>query len=160
MNSAELSQPIPQRPSAQAACRLERPPASRRSRATAVVTMLGLLALMCIARSLEPSQAGYGTHQQLGLPPCSSVLIAGIRCPACGMTTAWSHAMRGQWVQAYQANAGGLALVMIALAAMPVFCYYLARGYWSRHGWLSFSLALSLAAAMLVAIGQWLTRLF
>jgi hypothetical protein len=75
------------------------------------------------------------------------------------MTTAWSYAMRGQWRDACNSNAGGLGLVLIALVYMPTFCYYVARGYWSRHGWLSFSLALSLSAALLVAAGQWLTRL-
>ncbi len=67
--------------------------------------------------------------------------------------------MRGQLVDAWHANAGGTLLGLIALAYIPVFCYYLARGYWSRRGWLSFSLALSLAAALLVALGQWLGRL-
>ena len=121
--------------------------------------MLLVLALFSVARCLEPDAAGYGTHQQLGLPPCTSVAVFGIRCPACGMTTSWSYAMRGQWIRAGQANAGGLALVVIALAYMPAFCYYLSRGYWSRQGWLSFSLALSLSAALLIAAGQWLARI-
>ena len=136
-----------------------RPRASLSSRAAAVAVMLGLIVLFGIARRLEPSPTGYGTHQQLGLPPCTSVALMGMRCPACGMTTAWSYAMRGQWGDACNSNAGGLGLVLIALAYMPAFCYYVARGYWSRQGWLSFSLALSLSAALLVAAGQWLTRL-
>jgi len=159
MSALELGPQNPHADSSQPIAPPERLPASPMSRAIATIAMLVVLALMITARCLEPAQSGYGTHQQLGLPPCSSVLILGMRCPACGMTTAWSHAVRGQWAQALQANAGGLALVMIALASMPVFCYYLSRGYWSRHGWFSFSLALSLAAALLIAIGQWLTRL-
>ena len=137
-----------------------RVPASSISRISAVVVMLALLALFGIARRLDPSPMGFGTHRQLGLPPCTSVALMGMRCPACGMTTAWSYAMRGQWRNAYHANAGGLGLVAIALVYIPAFCYYVARGYWSRQGWLSFSLALSLSAALLVAAGQWLTRLF
>jgi hypothetical protein len=123
------------------------------------VAILVVLALLATARTLHPSPLGYGTHQQIGLPPCTSVAILGLRCPACGMTTSWSYATRGQWVNAWNANAGGLTLVVIALAYIPTFCYYVARGYWSRHGWLSFSLALSLSAALLAAAGQWLTRL-
>ncbi|MGN6545824.1 MAG: DUF2752 domain-containing protein [Aureliella sp.] len=138
---------------------MERPRSSLISRISAVAVMLIVIALLATARTLSPSPLGYGTHQQLGLPPCTSVALLGLRCPACGMTTSWSYAMRGQWGSALNANAGGLGLVLIALAYIPAFCYYLARGYWSRHGWLSFSLALSLSAALLVAAGQWLTRL-
>jgi hypothetical protein len=136
-----------------------RQPASLVSRVAAVAGMTLVLGLLLTARTLDPSPLGYGTHQQLGLPPCTSVAFFGLRCPACGMTTSWSLATRGQWRSAAAANAGGLGLVLIALAYLPAFCYYVARGYWSRHGWLSFSLALSLSAAWLVAAGQWLTRL-
>jgi hypothetical protein len=66
--------------------------------------------------------------------------------------------MRGQLTSAWQCNAGGLLLGLIALAYIPAFCYYVARGYWSRQGWLSFSLAWSLMTALLVAFGQWLSR--
>jgi hypothetical protein len=134
-------------------------PASKASRIGVVIAIGVVLALFAIAAKLQPSPLGYGTHQQLGLPPCSSVALVGVRCPACGMTTAWSYAFRGQWVDAWHANAGGLTLVVIALVYIPTLCYYVARGHWSRHGWLSFSLALSLSAALLVAAGQWLTRL-
>lgn len=137
----------------------DRPRASTASRIGAVIALAVVLALFVIAGMLQPSPQGYGTHQQLGLPPCSSVALFGARCPACGMTTAWSYALRGEWPNAWQANAGGLMLVLIALVYIPTICYYVARGYWSRHGWLSFSLALSLGAALLVATGQWLTRL-
>jgi Protein of unknown function (DUF2752) len=118
-----------------------------------------VLALIATARSLAPSPTGMGTHQQLGLPPCSSILLYGARCPACGMTTAWSYAVRGRWLDAWHSNAGGLALLLISLAYLPLFCYYLARGHWSRHGWLSLSLAICLSAALLAALGQWLVRL-
>lgn len=138
---------------------LHQRPASGWSRLGAVASMLVVLGLLGTARWLEPSSLGYGTHQQLGLPPCTSVALLGMRCPACGMTTAWSYATRGQWQNAWHANAGGAGLAAIALAYLPLFCYYVARGYWSRHGWLSFGLALSLSVALLVALGQWLTRI-
>lgn len=133
--------------------------ASVRSRVGAVFGLAFVLTLLLVARSLDPSGRGYGTHQQLGLPPCTSILLWGVRCPACGMTTSWSYLMRGEIVHAWHASAGGTLLGLIALAYIPLFCYYLARGTWSRHGWLSFSLALSLSAALLVAVGQWLSRL-
>jgi hypothetical protein len=120
--------------------------------------VLGVVALLITARWLEPSPVGYGTHQQLGLPPCSSVLVFGARCPACGMTTAWAWALRGDLESAARANLGGALLVLIALAYIPVFCYFIARGRWSRHGWLAFSLAAALSLAMVVACLQWAWR--
>lgn len=134
-------------------------PASLRSKIGAISAMAVVIGLLLVARFLTPSTRGFGTHQQLGLPPCSSVLLWGARCPACGMTTSWSYLTRGRIIDAWHANAGGTLLGLIALAYIPAFCYYLARGYWSRHGWLSFSLAMSLSVALLVAFGQWFSRL-
>ena len=154
-----MNERLTQLPPSSPVMSLRNPPASWQSRLSAIGAMLVVIGMLAIARQLEPSPLGFGTHQQLGLPPCTSIALTGMRCPACGMTTSWSYAMRGQWQRAFHANAGGLGLVVIALAYIPAFCYYVARGHWSRQGWLSFSLALSLSVAFLVAAGQWLTRL-
>ncbi|GAA5509946.1 DUF2752 domain-containing protein [Novipirellula caenicola] len=71
-------------------------------------------ALLVTASQLSPSEQGLGTHQQLGLPPCSSRILFGIRCPACGMTTSWAHFTQGHWWQSVQANVGGFLLAMVA----------------------------------------------
>ena len=85
---------------------------------TAVVPLL----LLAIAGSLRPDASGIGTHRQLGLPPCSLRMLAGMRCPACGMTTAWSHFARGHWKQSWQTQPAGclLAAYGMAWAAMAV----------------------------------------
>ena len=57
-----------------------------------------------------------GTHQQLGLPPCSARVIFGVRCPACGMTTSWAHFTRGQWLASPRVNLGGFLLAFYAVA--------------------------------------------
>ncbi|RMG03430.1 MAG: DUF2752 domain-containing protein, partial [Planctomycetota bacterium] len=54
---------------------------------------VGLAGLLVIAAVLRPSPTGLGTHQQLGLPPCTFRAMFGSRCPTCGMTTAWSNVM-------------------------------------------------------------------
>jgi hypothetical protein len=74
-----------------------------------------LVSLLITAACLPPSANGMGTHQQLGLPPCSMVMFFDMRCPACGMTTSWAHLMRGQIVQSAHANTGGLMLALFAL---------------------------------------------
>ena len=56
---------------------------SGRSRLGLTVLALGLAVLLGVARALEPSPQGRGTHQQLGLPPCTfEVLSAGRVQPA------------------------------------------------------------------------------
>ena len=109
------------------------PPAAARrlGRGTRVLCGAWLAVLVCgfaLARWLEPSPAGLGTHQQLGLPPCTVRVVAGIPCPACGMTTSFAHFTRGQWPGSVRANAGGFALALICLAAVPV----LAAAAWGR----------------------------
>lgn len=71
--------------------------------------VLGLWSLFLVAGfafslSLVPDQRGFGTHQQLGMPPCSFRVWFGILCPTCGGTTCFSHFTRGQWWQAFTAN--------------------------------------------------------
>ena len=42
-------------------------------------------------------------------------VMFGIRCPGCGMTTSWSHFMRGHWMESLQSNVGGFLLAIVAL---------------------------------------------
>ena len=43
----------------------------------------------------------------------------GIPCPSCGMTTSFSHFVRGQWLAASRANVGGLLLAMVCGLMLP-----------------------------------------
>lgn len=80
------------------------------------------LTLLGVAARLQPDAAGLGTHQQLGLPPCSMRVLFGTRCPSCGMTTSWAHFMNGAWLQSAEVNAGGFlaALVSLGFAALAL----------------------------------------
>jgi hypothetical protein len=91
---------------------------------------VGLLGLLITAATLPPSEHGMGTHQQLGLPPCSFVMFLGVRCPACGMTTSWAHLMRGQLIQSAHANTGGLMLGVLAALGAPWMLASGLRGRW------------------------------
>ncbi|MBX7169090.1 MAG: DUF2752 domain-containing protein [Pirellulales bacterium] len=91
---------------------------------------LGLLALLCVAAWLTPNARGLGTHQQLGLPPCTFLTLFGQRCPACGMTTAWAHAVRGQFAAAAAANLGGTLLAVAAALGAPWLLAVALRGRW------------------------------
>ncbi|MFG0255857.1 MAG: DUF2752 domain-containing protein [Rhodopirellula sp. JB053] len=91
-----------------------------RPRLLAFVVILGLVTPLLVARTLSPSTHGLGTHQQLGLPPCSMRVLFGIRCPACGMTTSWSHWTRGDWWASLRTNAGGACLAFVAVGIVAI----------------------------------------
>ena len=115
--------------------------------------------MFLLAARLSPAAEGFGTHQQLGLPPCSTLALFGIRCPSCGMTTSWSLFVRGEWITSVQINAGGFLLATIALVYLPASCYLCISGRASRGGWLSLALAIALSVALVVAFVQWGWRL-
>ena len=79
-------------------------------------TIAGAVSIpLILAASLTPEVKGFGTHQQLGLPECSFIKLYEMPCPSCGMTTAWSFLMHGQWQQSLHANAAGTFLAILAL---------------------------------------------
>lgn len=116
------------------------------------------LGLLGLAGALEPDSSGLGTHQQLGLPPCSMRFLLGIRCPACGMTTSWAHFTRGQLWQSAQVNAGGFLLAGYSLLVV-----FLSLGsLWSGRlpsPRTQLFLTLALIGIVVVTVMDWLMRL-
>src|SRR5687768_15883893 len=51
------------------------------------LTGAAMWSLLVVASMLQPDSRGMGTHEQLGMPPCTFLFLTGIRCPSCGMTT-------------------------------------------------------------------------
>jgi len=87
----------------------------------AVAGLLGSLAVLVAARSVEPDPSGRGTHERLGLAPCSFLMRTGKPCLTCGMTTAFAHMARAEPLGALRANPLGAALFLGALAT-PWWC--------------------------------------
>lgn len=118
-----------------------------------------LLGLLATAAWLTPSPQGIGTHQQLGLPPCTVVAWFGFPCPSCGMTTSWAHLLRGHVQDAFRANAGGALLALAAVACGPWLLASGLAGRWQigppREGLI---LAIGLVIVV-VTIIQWTLRL-
>jgi hypothetical protein len=81
---------------------------------------LAASALLVIARMLEADPRGFGTHTQLGLPRCGFLVLTGLPCPACGLTTAFAHMAQGELGHALHAHATGVLLFVITLASVPL----------------------------------------
>jgi hypothetical protein len=78
-----------------------------------------LAATAVAAFVLVPSAAGFGTHRQLGLPPCPSMLAFGKPCPGCGLTTSWSSLLHGDVAGAFRAHPlGPVAYALFGAAAL------------------------------------------
>ena len=90
----------------------------RRGRILAAATAAALVVPLVVACYLEPAAAGQGTHRQLGFPPCTMVALFGVRCPTCGMTTAWAHLVRGRLLEGALANTGGVLLGLAAIGSV------------------------------------------
>jgi hypothetical protein len=80
-----------------------------------MLVSFGAMAVLSIAAYVEPASNGVGTHQQLGLPQCGWILAANIPCPTCGMTTAWSHTVRGEIPSAFLAQPMGMFLAIATI---------------------------------------------
>ena len=85
------------------------------------ILALGLLGVFAIAVWLQPDPRGYGTHQQLGLPPCQFRDWIGYPCPHCGMTTSFANVVRGRFSAAWRANPLGIVLAAV-FAFSSVWC--------------------------------------
>lgn len=83
-----------------------------RARLIALAIAMGGLGVLGVAAYLSPSPEGIGTHEQLGLAPCSAMRVLGIPCPTCGMTTAFSHTVRGEFVAAIWVQPTGTLLAI------------------------------------------------
>lgn len=107
---------------------------SREERLAAGAVGVGLVALLGIARWLEPDPSGVGTHTQLGLPPTFVMERFGTPCPFCGMTTAFAHTMEADLAAAVLTQPAGTLLALLSILAVPL-CFALAAGGW-RPAWL------------------------
>ena len=76
------------------------------------------IAILSVAAALTPAEEGIGTHRSLGLPQCNWITMMDVPCPTCGMTTAFSNTVRGDFVSGFRAQP--LGLVFCVIVAMAV----------------------------------------
>jgi len=82
----------------------------RPARLAGLLTAIPCWAILVVGLSLTPRAKGDGTHTQLGLPECKTMVIDGVPCPTCGMTTSISAAAHGDFAESARANVFGTVL--------------------------------------------------
>lgn len=80
--------------------------------AVALVIPVGLAAMGVF---LEPDGRGFGTHEQLGLRPCTMMELWEVPCPGCGVTTSVTLAARGRLGDSLAAQPFGTALALASV---------------------------------------------
>ncbi len=119
-----------------------------------------IVILFVVARMIAPSDRGYGSHQSLGLPACTSVALLGMRCPTCGMSTAWANFVGGRWAAALRANVTGSALAMTALPVWVWLTLAALEGRWRLVKPTPKGVIAAQLVFIFAALAEWIVRLW
>ncbi len=137
----------------------EVPPLSRTDQLTLIIAGLVGLTLLLLAVWLKPNPNGFGTHQQLGLPPCTFQFWFDIPCPSCGGTTAFAHFVRGQWGSAMRANAASCLIAGLCVIGVPWSWFSAWKRRYLGVRDIVLTLVVILITLSVVAVSQWIARL-
>lgn len=75
----------------------------------------GCAVVVGLSAWLQPNANGFGTHRQLGLPPCEFGAITGIPCPGCGLTTSFANMAHLHPIASFSAHLMGPPLFLLTL---------------------------------------------
>ena len=103
-------------------------PLSIAHRGIAALIALGCLTVLVIAAWLQPSLAGTGTHQQLGLSACAFKARTGLPCPTCGYTTSFSYFAHGNPLLSFYTQPMAALLALATAVAVWVGFYIAITG--------------------------------
>lgn len=123
------------------------------------VWCLFLISGFSLSVYLSPSPRGFGTHEQLGLAPCSFEYLTSLPCPSCGMTTSFSHFVRGQWPRALRASTTAFVLALVCASMIPWCLVSLHKKHLFKVDRPDIALLVILGLLYLVAGVEWVVRL-
>jgi hypothetical protein len=138
----------------------ERPRLGWPTRCSLAALAIGLVVVLLVARWLEPDVRGFGTHTQLGLPPCAFATVTGHPCPTCGMTTSFAWFVRGRFHPSWRANPAGSLLAPACMVLIP---WLVACVVWGRPlGFRSLEPPLIglVVATVALSLFSWTLRMF
>ena len=102
-------------------------------RVGAAAIMAVCMGVLVLAIYIKPNEHGLGSHAQLGMAECGFYERTGYPCPTCGMTTAFSHVVRGQWYRAFVVQPAGAIAALLFIAAALASSYVVLTGYDMRE---------------------------
>lgn len=130
---------------------------------TDITVAIGMLVSSCtvlaVAAWLHPAASGYGTHTQLGLPPCNFLRLTHHPCPSCGLTTCFAWAIRLQFRKAFMANPFGILAFLATVGAIPTAIVLLWRGISFRRITESAHFPRAMYAASALYLLSWIFKL-
>lgn len=100
---------------------------NRTDKLVAMGLLVTACAVLAVAGWLEPAARGYGTHMQLGLPPCAFLQLTHLPCPSCGLTTCFAWAIRLNFRNALRANPFGILAFLGTVSLIPISIFLLWR---------------------------------
>jgi len=80
---------------------------------TLAMLLISTVAIVGLGLFASADERGFGTHEQLGLPPCQMLAVTGVPCPGCGVTTSVTLAAKGNASESFATQPLGLLLVLL-----------------------------------------------
>lgn len=115
-------------------------------------------AMTYLLARVPPDPRGHGTHELLGMPPCSWPATLQAPCPTCGVTTAAAHLVHLQPVTAVVTQPFGAALAAVGLwlALLAGFSLLTRRSFVDRVVRLPYGTMATVGLVLL--LGSWLYK--
>ena len=119
-----------------------------------------LLGFLVFSTLIPPAEEGYGTHEKLGLPPCTSMTLLGVPCPGCGVTTSVALASRGRFQDAFATQPFGLLVALLGALSIPWALWGMATGRDLWDEFLKLTTRPVIAAFVAALFAAWIYKLF
>ncbi|MSR30968.1 MAG: DUF2752 domain-containing protein [Gemmataceae bacterium] len=96
-----------------------------------------------------------GSHEQMGFPKCNFLVLTGMPCPSCGMTTSFALLVRGDLWNSLKANPVGTLLAGFLLALIPWSIACLMKGRFLLVRRVEIAMGLVLGVFITLALVRW-----